>query len=174
MAEQGAGRGTVGAEAGPAGGGEGAGREPPQGGCFAAQGLTRGRPSRLQAYVRPMAVFSGTQSKAWSLGENSASLTSRVKWQEVPAPACCPWEPEECPTASALGSSAAAGSSPLSTRSLGSISHSRCPAGSCQGPRARETPVRDDLGTAGLSDGVGEGAGHDEWLSFLLRCWPAV
>lgn len=50
--------------------------------------------------------FSGTKSKAPGSTENSASLTSRVKWQEVPAPACCPWEPGKCPNASALGSSA--------------------------------------------------------------------
>ena len=129
--------------------------EPPRGGGFASQGLTHGRLSRLKAYVRPMAIFLELDG-AWE--ENSASLTSRVKWQEVPTPACHPREPEKCPNASALGSSAAAGGSPPDEHQECSF-HLQLPSPSLarSGSQGPGTLARDDSGTGGLSDEVVRG-----------------
>ena len=160
--KQGSGRGTVGSKAGTAVGRPRAtlGRrwadpEPPWGRGFAAQGLTHGRLSRLKAYVRPTAVFLELDG-AWE--ENSASLTSRVKWQEVPTPACRPREPEKCPNASALGSSAAAGGSPLGEHQECSF-HLQLPSPSLarSGSQGPGTLARDNSGTGGLSDEVVRG-----------------
>lgn len=129
--KQGAGRGTVGSEAGPVVGRPGA----TPGRVIFSPGVDTWQAESPTSLCNAHGCFSGTKSEAWSLGENSASLTSRGKWQEVPTPACCPREPEKCPNASALGSSAAAGSSPLSPGSSRSVSNSHCPAQPCRGPK---------------------------------------
>lgn len=94
--------GVVDSEAGTAVGRPGV----PSGKMFCSPGVDMWQAEVPGSLCKASGCFSGTKSKAPSSRENSASLTSRAKWQEVPTPACCPREPEKCPNASALGSSA--------------------------------------------------------------------
>lgn len=138
--------GSVGSEAGTVVGRPGT----IPGGMVFSPGIDTWRAEVPGSLCKARGCFSGTESKALSSGENSASLTSRAKWQEVPTPAYCPREPEKCPNASALGgsadSSAATGGSQVSARDLGLISNSHCPAWHCHDSRAQETPVDEDPG----------------------------
>lgn len=142
--------------------------EPPLGGMFFSPVVDTWQARLPESLCKAHGCFSGTKSRAWSLGEDSASLTSRAKGREVPTPACCPWEPEKCPDASAVSSSAAVVSSPVSTTSLVRL----------QLPLPNPAPS----GSWGLGDPSARGfrdwwplraGGEGASLFFLLRHWPS-
>ena len=148
--------------------------EPPLGGMFFSPVVDTWQARLPESLCKAHGCFSGTKSRAWSLGEDSASLTSRAKGREVPTPACCPWEPEKCPNASAVSSSAAAVSSPVSTTSLVRL-QLPLPSRHRQGPGAWETPVHEDSGTGGLSEQVVRGQARSS--SFAIgqaRPWSVI
>ena len=114
--------------------------------------------------------FSGTKSKGPSSGE-TASLTSRAEWREVPTPAYCPRKPEKCPNASALGGSAdssAAAWQQGKCQGLRPRPQLPLPSLAPQGSRAQETPGDEDSGLGGLLDALGRRP------ALRRGCYPAL